>query len=70
MYYFALFKEKHLTESALRAIATTVRLEEIPSKNIQKTPSTYPPDAALQAIRRFTARPPYSEFMVDNLYQN
>ncbi|XP_074657828.1 uncharacterized protein LOC141910865 [Tubulanus polymorphus] len=64
-------QDRHCTEQALKAAA--LRRQQIHQSGaapVAQTspappmpPPVYPPDAALQAIKRFTAKPPFQEFV-------
>ena len=67
-------QEKHLNEAACRAAA--LRRHQSPAASSSQSavtpnssapsgsPPVYPKDAALQAIKRFSIKPPYQEFTV------
>lgn len=62
-------QDRHLNENVLRQAAEQRRRQQQLPEAQQSTaaaapPPVYPPNAALQAIRRFSARPPFPEMMV------
>jgi hypothetical protein len=63
-------QDRHLNEASLRLAAEQRRRNQDgggtatgPSNPQPTPPPVYPPNAALQAIRRFSARPPFPELM-------
>ena len=70
-------QDRHLNENLLR-LAAEQRWRQQLSHDAQASlsrnstvppPPVYPPNAALQAIRRFSARPPFPELMVCAFYR-